>query len=141
MAGENNRGKELAAVVILTVIALTCITVFVTQNGTVIGTDLGLEDNGRTIAVGAGETVKITVVENPSTGYTWQYHVDESRLQILEDVYTPYNVPSGTVGAGGTRTLLLKVVASGEFVMDYVRPWDNQSIIHFSVFFIVESTQ
>jgi len=31
-------------------------------------------------------------------------------------------------GRGGTRMLKFEVTGSGEFIMDYVQPWENQPI-------------
>jgi len=101
-------------------------------------TDLGMEDNGRTLYVNVGEIVTIKLPENPSTGYEWQYTIDENIVEVMEDSFTP--AERNLLGSGGTRMLKLRVIGSGEgkVVMDYVRAWENNPPIeHFSVTLIV----
>ena len=97
--------------------------------------NLGPEDNGRILDVSAGVTVVIKLPENPSTGYTWQYAVNENIVELVEDVYIPPE--NQIIGGGGTRMLKLEVVGSGEFTMSYVQPWENQPADLFSVTFRV----
>ena len=97
--------------------------------------NLGPEDNGRILDFSAGVTVVIKLPENPSTGYTWQHAVNENIVELVEDVYIPPE--NQIVGGGGTRMLKLEVIGSGEFAMDYDRPWENQPVDHFSVTFRV----
>jgi len=95
--------------------------------------NLGHENNGAIIRVSVGAAVIIRLPENPSTGFTWQYTVNENILEVVGDNYIgPENaIP----GAGGTRVLKFNVIGSGdgEVNMNYVRPWENQPIDHFSV--------
>ena len=99
------------------------------------GINLGLEDNGKIIDVGMGTIVVIKLPENPSTGYAWRYSVNGNIAEVMENFYIP---PENQIeGRGGTRMLKLRVIGSGEFAMDYVRPWENQPISHFSVTFRV----
>ena len=97
--------------------------------------NLGLEDNGRTLEVSAGTVVVIKIPENPTTGYMWQYTVNESIAEVVEDNFIPPEEP--IPGKGGTRVLKLTIIGSGELTMEYVRPWENQPIDYFSVTFRV----
>jgi len=97
--------------------------------------NLGPKDNGRILDGSVGTAVVIKLPENPSTGYTWQHVVGENIAEVMEDVYIP---PENQIpGRGGTRMLKFEVTGSGEFIMDYVQPWENQPIDHFSVTFRV----
>jgi len=95
--------------------------------------NLGQENNGAIIEVSVGAAVIISLPENPSTGFTWQYTVNENILEVMEDNYIP---PENALpGAGGTCVLKLYVIGSGdgEVNMNYVQPWENQAADHFSV--------
>jgi len=121
--------------VILAVALIVGGTFYLISRGGVEEINLGPEDNGRILDVSVGAIAVIKLPENPSTGYTWQYAVNENIAEVIEDVYIP---PKNQIpGRGGTRMLKLKVIGSGEFVMDYVQPWENQPVDHFSVTFRV----
>lgn len=57
--------------------------------------------------VSVGAIVVIKLSENPSTGYTWQYAVNENIAEVIEDVYIPPK--NQKIGEGGTRKLKLKI--------------------------------
>lgn len=68
------------------------------------------EDSGNTVHVNQGDTIILTLVENPSTGFRW--FMDATRGLILEsDEYEPSG--SGLIGAAGTRTWTYTVTVSG----------------------------
>lgn len=121
--------------VILAVALIVGGTLYLISRGGVEEINLGPEDNGRTFDVSVGGIAVIKLPENPSTGYTWQYAVNENIAEVIEDVYIPPK--NQKIGEGGTRMLKLEVIGSGEFAMDYVRPWENQPVDHFSVTFRV----
>jgi inhibitor of cysteine peptidase len=98
--------------------------------------NLGPEDNGRAFGIRVGAIVSIELPENPTTGYIWQYTVNENIVEVIGDNYVAPEDP--IPGRGGTRTLKLRVAGSGEFDMDYVQPWENLPIDHFSVSFLCE---
>jgi predicted secreted protein len=103
MASESDRERQLVAAVLLSVVVLGLIILFLAPSGEVAA-NLSLDDNGRTIFVRAGEMVNITVPENHSTGYKWQYYENKSCVQVVDEVYTPYKVPP-VPGGGGTLML------------------------------------
>jgi len=121
--------------VILAVALIVGGTFYLISRGRAEEINLGLEDNGRTIEVSEGKIVVIKLPENPSTGYGWQYAMDENVAEVIEDIYIDPDPP--IIGGTGTRMLKLRVIGSGEFAMDYVRPWENQPVAHFSVTFRV----
>lgn len=93
---------------------------------------VGPDDNGRLLDVDVGDTVIIRLPENPSTGYTWQYVLDENIAEVRRDDFEPLdNVP----GKGGTRLLELKIIDRGveEVIMNYVRPLENKPAEQFSL--------
>lgn len=68
------------------------------------------KDSGSTVKVNPGDTIILTLVENPSTGFRW--FMDASRGLILKsDEYEPSG--SGLIGAAGKRTWTYTVSVSG----------------------------
>jgi inhibitor of cysteine peptidase len=86
-------------------------------------------DNGKAVAVKAGEDVQVILEGNPTTGYTWTATVsDPAVLQQQGDpVYAQGNTDPSIVGAGGTFTFTFKAAAAGEVTLkfDYARPFDT----------------
>lgn len=68
------------------------------------------KDSGTMAQVNPGDTIVLSLVENPSTGFRW--FMDASRGLILKsDEYEPSG--SGLIGAAGTRTWTYTVSVSG----------------------------
>ena len=70
------------------------------------GTSLTDADNGKQITVKSGDPVTLTLVSNPTTGYSWQVmEIDSAILgQDGEPEYKQSSGSEGLVGAGGTET-------------------------------------
>lgn len=98
--------------------------------------DLGLKDNDEILDVSAGTVIIIKLPQNGTTGYTWQYTVNENLIKVVKDEFIPFEPPgSDWVGGGGTRILKLEVIGGGEgkVIMNYVCPWDNETAGYFSI--------
>lgn len=68
------------------------------------------QDSGTAVHVNPGDTIILTLVENPSTGFRW--FMDASRGLILKsDEYEPAG--SGLIGAAGIRTWTYIVTVNG----------------------------
>ena len=93
------------------------------------GTQITDADNGKQINVKSGDLVTLTLVSNPTTGYSWQVmDIDKTILaQNGESEYKQAPGSEGLVGAGGTETFQFKVVGSGETTLKlgYMRPWES----------------
>ena len=93
------------------------------------GTSLTDADNGKQIAVKSGDLVTLTLVSNPTTGYSWQVMEIDSAILVQdgEPEYKQSPGSEGLVGAGGTETFRFKVVGSGETTLNlgYMRPWES----------------
>lgn len=83
-------------------------------------------DNGKSIVLKNGETFSLKLMENPSTGYSWQLKLSPG-LSVLSDNYTQDPAPEGMVGVAGTRLWEIKVVAPGSQRINaiYKRCWEN----------------
>lgn len=72
------------------------------------------------ITARVGETVTLSLPENPATGYRWHL---TGPLEVVSDEY----LPSGTApGAAGERVFVLRVGLAGrhEVLAELARPWE-----------------
>ena len=84
-------------------------------------------DNGKAIMANPGQTVAVTLDENPMTGYQWNVAVDPpGPWQLVTSSFSP--PPAGRVGGGGTRTWLLRAAHGGQahLVFDLRRRWGDE---------------
>lgn len=72
----------------------------------------------------------IRLEENPTTGYSWQYKIDDESIAVVEeDEYVQDEAPDGMTGVGGVHTYRLAGISSGEtkITFKYFRPWQDES--------------
>ena len=71
-------------------------------------------DNGTKQSAAVGQTIRIALDANPTTGYSWA--VDGSLpSQLAEQGQPAYTAKqAGVVGGGGTQTLTFKATAAGD---------------------------
>ena len=70
----------------------------------------------------------ISLAENPTTGFSWQYEIADSSMLALENDYYEADKQSGSsVGKGGMRYLTFVCKKSGDsvIVLTYRRPWQG----------------
>ena len=103
----------------------------------VIGIKVSEHAEGFGYTVAPGETVDLTLEENPSTGYAWQH--DETLVNGLYEVESSYqqdkSCKDGVVGCGGLRTF--KITAGpeegdGTFYACYTQPWISGPVRRYS---------
>jgi inhibitor of cysteine peptidase len=83
------------------------------------------------VVASVGETIVLSLPENPSTGYSWQMTASDG-LEAVSDNYVQGNTGSAfrpIVGAGGTHTWTYKVTKPGTQTITgiYKRPWEGTS--------------
>lgn len=80
-------------------------------------------DTNKAITVKPGETIKVLLDENPTTGYSWVFNVT-SGLAIATDKYQEPD--SGLMGAGGVHEWQIKATGTGSQQVSaiYKRPWE-----------------
>ena len=72
----------------------------------------GKDDTDITVNTGRQFTIKLD--ENPTTGYTWNYHIsDESVVILIKDEYKPSDTSGKLIGSGGTRLFTFKGLKAG----------------------------
>ncbi len=68
------------------------------------------DNNGSSVELATGDTFRIKLNENPTTGYQWTLETTRG-LEIMSDNYLPPT--SGLIGAGGIHEWDIKATASG----------------------------
>ena len=83
---------------------------------------------GSVIEVAAGELFAVSLEENPTTGYRWDFVADRG----VEVVSSSYQLrESGGVGGGGVRQFIFRADVQGEFVLrgKLWRAWQGDSSV------------
>lgn len=86
-------------------------------------------ENGGAVELQVGETMRVTLASNPTTGYSWQILTNDP--QVLEPqgepVYRSDPSAQGLVGAGGTETFTFVARQPGtvKLALGYLRPWEE----------------
>jgi inhibitor of cysteine peptidase len=72
-------------------------------------------DDGKTVALRAGDYLNVTLQEDPTTGFRWVVvEREDSRLRPAGDQYAaPDPGPDGSVGGGGQRLLRFQALGAG----------------------------
>ena len=84
-------------------------------------------DPMETISTNVGQEFVIALDSNPTTGYNWEEHHDDSLLSLVDDEYKPDEKAAGLVGAGGTQYFQFKALKTGEtiIIVTYKRSWEE----------------
>ena len=74
--------------------------------------------------------VTVSLDENPSTGYGWQYAVSKDGVLVLTDDSYHSDAPAGIAGAGGIRSFSFSGLKEGSALITftYLRPWEGAPI-------------
>ena len=97
------------------------------ENGALV---LASADNNRTAELRVGERFRVSLPENPGTGYTWAIDETDRRLLVLDD--TEYAEPTeSSIGARGRRIFAFTARQPGEVALKlkYWRFWDGDGSI------------
>lgn len=68
----------------------------------------------------------VTLAENPTTGFSWQYEIkDKSAVKLVDDLYVPSNTDKRIDGAGGMHSFTFACLKDCEtsVLMTCKRPW------------------
>jgi len=79
------------------------------------------------ISMDVGETVKMKIESNPTTGYYWTAKVESEFIDIINEDYLS---DSNLIGAGGIQGFDFKAIKAGKtkIVMEYGRSWESNPI-------------
>ena len=107
---------------------ISCFLLCFILAGCVSGKDTAIDmDRDRTLTVKAGDTFKVNLKENPTTGYLWEVIQPETgRVLKLADK-DEYVRDSEAIGSGGIRAFEFVAEKKGkeEVVFEYRRPWEK----------------
>lgn len=87
-------------------------------------------DEGKTFVLSQGNSIVITLSENPGTGYQWA--IESLDLRMVELQSSTFSLPSNAgVGGGGERVLTFKTKATGmtQLQLKEWRPWEGDRSI------------
>jgi inhibitor of cysteine peptidase len=110
---------------VLSVILLSVCCVGCSRSSMTIDADKSY--SGRSLDLRVGDGVKVTLAENPTTGYKWELLArPEPVCVIVSDAYVA-NTAVGTVGAGGVHNWDFRAVDKGTTTVSlaYRRPWEK----------------
>jgi inhibitor of cysteine peptidase len=72
---------------------------------------IGAAHSGTLVQASVGDTLRLEIGENPTTGFRWQRDDQDELLESSGDRFAP---PEGSAaGAGGTRILSFRAVGAG----------------------------
>ena len=87
-------------------------------------------DDGKTIELRSGDTLRIELEENPTTGHRWAAEESDDRVLLLQkDDYVLEEHPA--IGQGGTRVLVFEARAVGatSVRLKHWREWEGDASI------------
>jgi inhibitor of cysteine peptidase len=87
--------------------------------------------HGREVALQVGQTLKVSLSENASTGHQWSIPAElKSKLiSVLREREETVEAPDGPPGRPGVRHLYFEAVAAGtaDLEIHYRRPWESNA--------------
>lgn len=86
------------------------------------------QDSGREVAAQVGDEIRVTLDENPTTGYRWT--LAPMTPGVLELRHTRFSAAAGAgIGGGGTRTFSLMGIAPGRTAVEFQlrQPWGRDA--------------
>src|SRR5262249_55525939 len=117
----NNQVAGLCLLSIARLTALAAVLLYAARAGTHVAPaeaakpmlQLSEADNDRTVDVHVGDTIRLTLPENATTGYRWAI---DRRDDVVEVVSEEPRYPSNAIGSGGEAvfTVRAKKYGSGE---------------------------
>lgn len=91
--------------------------------------DLSINDSGRTLELVPGDTIRIVLESNPSTGYFWDEDgkPDTDVIRLSSKQFLPAPRKNNMTGVPRKQEFLYKVVGSGEagIRLSHKRPWET----------------
>jgi len=86
-----------------------------------------LEASGAPNSLNIGETGRVILKGNPTTGYAWHYTIENSDLVKLDSAYTVRD--SNMIGAGNTFVWNFKALQAGRtrITFKYYREWEGEA--------------
>ena len=117
--------RRLVALVVAALLAMTVVGAAGCTGSTPTPLELTQKDSGSTKQLAVGQTMKISLDSNPTTGYRWgiDSELPPQLQQVGEPIFTP---SSSAMGASGTEvwTFSGKSAGNGELKLKYFRSFE-----------------
>lgn len=86
------------------------------------------ENSSETIELGPGDQIRVSLEENPTTGFQWNMSSTDG-LNLIDDQYVMDEHEEGMVGVGGTHfwTFEISGTQTQQITAVYKRPWENMT--------------
>jgi inhibitor of cysteine peptidase len=86
-----------------------------------------LDEAIRSVTVPAGQTIEVTIKENPTTGFHWEIDAVTGPLTLVSSDFAAQ--PDAVPGRGGKRTIVVRADSrgAGELRLRYERSWQAGS--------------
>lgn len=100
---------------------------------------IGQQYDGKTIRLSVGDSVKLALAENPTTGYKWEILAKpEPEFAIVGDAYVA-NPANNPIGGGGTHDWEFRAEkkGTGTLRLGYRRPWEKGPAKMFTLTMVV----
>lgn len=83
-------------------------------------------NNGETYTINHGDMIRLKLVENPTTGYSWDMTIPEG-LTLESDEYIAPDTE--LAGAPGTHVWHIEAATPGTYTLNgkYIRPWETDA--------------
>lgn len=119
---KDNYSMPVFMLIVLFIGLLVALGASVALPNGAVSASFGAGDNGKTVSINEGSQLKISLDENPTTGYSWNVTVTPG-LAIVD---SQYSSSSHLTGAGGTREWTIKATGKGQqqFSAVYCRSWE-----------------
>jgi inhibitor of cysteine peptidase len=120
--------KRSTVVLLALVAAIALLAAGAASMGILSPREFGAGERGGNVTVNVGEVFRVTLPENPSTGYTWDISTSDGLVR-LSDKYTAGDRSGLNVGVGGSHTWEFKATKAGSQSIAgvYRRQWENAS--------------
>jgi len=87
------------------------------------------QDSNSSVEVEKGDTIKVKLESNPTTGYCWNLtdDMDHSIVSLLSSEYKQSKKAKNLVGAGGFEYFTFKAESCGstDIILNYFQPWEE----------------
>ena len=89
---------------------------------------LSEQDSGHDIVLDIGQTAVITLSENQTTGYSWEFEIEPRQQNVIGNIKEKHIYQKTKfIGAGGIKEFRFKAENAGKIRINayYYRPWEN----------------
>ena len=121
---RSSKSLKLASLLVFVLLSVCCSSC--KRTALTINADKSYD--GRSVGLRVGDGVKLSLAENPTTGYRWEFVTKpEPYCVILNDAYTAD--PGGAIGSGGAHEWAFRAVSAGTGTLSlaYRRPWEKDT--------------